>query len=333
MMNIYKKWMLEHEKVYNGGIEESEQRFKIFKDNLILIDDHNAAENRTYTVGLNELSDLTDEEYRSYYLGLKFDASHQFVLSKLASQRYAASSAEILPESFDWRTKGAVSPIRKQGECGSCWAFSTIAAVEGINKIKTGELIDLSAQELIDCDRTVNRGCKGGFVHQAFEFITRNGGIDTEEDYPYQEADGTCDATKVNSKVVRIDGYEFVPSNNENALMKAVVHQPISVYIEAGVWEFKNYVSGIYTGNCGTVLNHAVVVVGYGSESGIDFWIVKNSWGKNWGEDGYVRIKRNDVADIGKGKCGIVSFPSYPIKNENANVDVDVDDVAGGVRR
>ncbi|XP_047317546.1 cysteine proteinase COT44-like [Impatiens glandulifera] len=318
IMHIYKKWMIEHGKVYNG-IEESEKRFKIFKDNLVFIDAHNS-ENRTYKVGLNVFADLTNEEYRSYYLGMKYDAHRQFVQSKVASQRYAVSSDEILPESVDWRTEGAVSTIRNQGKCASCWAFSAIAAVEGINMIMTGELIDLSEQELIDCDRTINRGCAGGVMNYAFRFITRNGGIDTQEDYPYLEADGKCNATKVNTKVVSIDGYETVPSNNENDLKKAVAYQPISVGIEAYGWAFKLYVSGIFTGRCGTSLDHAVVVVGYGSENGVDYWIVRNSWGSNWGESGYVRIKRNNVAGgIGAGKCGIAMIPSYPIINEYAD--------------
>ncbi|XP_047319018.1 ervatamin-B-like [Impatiens glandulifera] len=331
MMVIYKKWMVENGKVYNG-IDEFEKRFNIFKDNLVFIDAHNS-ENRTYKVGLNVFADLTDEEYRSYYLGLKYDARRQFVQSKMASQRYAASSAENLPELVDWRTEGAVSSIRNQGRCGSCWAFSAIAAVEGINKIATGELIDLSEQELIDCDRTVNAGCQGGLMDYAFEFITNNGGIDSEEDYPFLEADGTCDDTKMNSKVVSIDGFEYVQPNNENDLKRAVAHQPISVGIEAYGWEFKHYVSGIFTGNCGTSLDHAVVVVGYGSENGVDYWIVRNSWGSNWGENGYLRIKRNNVIDgMGRGKCGIAMMPSYPIKIENANrKNENANDIAGVV--
>ncbi|XP_047319017.1 ervatamin-B-like [Impatiens glandulifera] len=312
MMNIYKKWMVENGKVYNG-IEEFEKRFNIFKDNLVFIDDHNS-ENRTYKVGLNVFSDLTDEEYRSYYLGLKYDADLQSVQSEIDSQRYAASSDEILPEFVDWRTKGAVSPIRNQGKCASCWAFSAIATVESINKIATGQLIDLSEQELIDCDRSANIGCKTGLMVDAFKFIIRNGGIDTEKDYPYIEADGTCNFTKMKSKVVSIDGYEKVP-RNENSLKKAVAHQPISVGIEAYGKAFKNYVSGIFTGNCRTILDHAVVVVGYGSENGVDYWIVRNSWGSNWGERGYMRIKRNDVpGGIGPGKCGIAMLASYPKK-------------------
>ncbi|XP_047318999.1 zingipain-2-like [Impatiens glandulifera] len=318
MMNIYKKWMVENGKVYNG-IDEFEKRFEIFKDNLVFIDAHNS-ENRTYKVGLNVFSDLTDEEYRSYYLGMKYDADLQSVQSELDNQRYAVSSGEILPESVDWRTKGAVSPIKNQGKCGSCWAFSAIAAVESINKIVTGQLIDLSEQELIDCDRA-SLGCLAGYILTAFQFIVRNGGIDTEKDYPYREAKGTCNATKMKSKVVSIDGWERVPPYDENSLKKAVAQQPISVGIEAYGKEFKNYVSGIFTGYCRTSLDHALVVVGYGSEKGLDYWIVKNSWGTNWGEKGYMRIERNNVpSGKGKGKCGIAVQGFYPTKKGNAGV-------------
>ncbi|XP_047318994.1 ervatamin-B-like [Impatiens glandulifera] len=315
IMNIYKKWMVENGKVYNG-IDEFEKRFEIFKDNLVFIDAHNS-ENRTYKVGLNVFSDLTDEEYRSYYLGLKYDGDVQSVQSEPDS---AVSPGEILPESVDWRTKGAVSPIRNQGQCGCCWAFSAIAAVESINKIVTGQLIDLSEQELVDCERA-SQGCKSGYIFTAFHFIIRNGGIDTEKDYPYREAKGTCNATKMKSKLVSIDGIKRVPSNNENSLKKAVAQQPISVGIEAYGKAFKNYVSGIFTGNCGTSIDHAVVVVGYGSEKGLDYWIVKNSWGTNWGERGYMRIKRNNVpGGRGEGKCGIAMQGTYPTKRGKAGV-------------
>ncbi|RQW15005.1 hypothetical protein EHS17_16055, partial [Rhodobacteraceae bacterium CH30] len=188
------------------------------------------------------------------------------------------------PEFVDWREKGAVAVVKDQGSCGSCWAFSTTGAVEGINQIVTGDLISVSEQELVDCDTSYNQGCNGGLMDYAFEFIIKNGGIDTEEDYPYTGRDGRCDATRKNAKVVSIDGYEDVPLNDESALKKAVSNQPIAVAIEAGGREFQFYTSGIFTGSCGTELDHGVLAVGYGSEGGKDYWIVKNSWGAEWGE-------------------------------------------------
>ncbi|GKF54947.1 low-temperature-induced cysteine proteinase-like protein, partial [Tanacetum coccineum] len=145
-------------------------------------------------------------------------------------------------------------------------------------------MIAVSEQELVDCDTSYNQGCNGGLMDYAFQFIIKNGGIDTEEDYPYTGRDGKCDATRKNAKVVSIDGYEDVPVNDESALQKAVSNQPIAVAIEAGGREFQFYTSGIFTGSCGTDLDHGVLAVGYGSENGKDYWIVKNSWGAEWGE-------------------------------------------------
>ncbi|XP_020239565.1 cysteine proteinase RD21A [Cajanus cajan] len=308
VMSVYEKWLVKHGKVYNSR-SENKKRFEIFKDNLKFIDQHNA-EKRTYKVGPNRFADLSNEEYRSKYLGTKMDATR--VMGK-ASKRYAPRVGDNLPESVDWRKEGAVVGVKDQKECEGCWAFSAIAAVEGINKIVTSNLTTLSEQELLDCDRTVNAGCSGGLVDYAFEFIINNGGIDTEEDYPFQGADGICDQHKKNARVVTIDGYESVPAYDELALKKAVANQPVSVAIEAGGKEFQLYESGIFTGSCGTIIDHGVAAVGYGTENGIDYWIVKNSWGTGWGEAGYVRIERNIAGDTA-GKCGIAILSFYPIK-------------------
>ncbi|CAL5204696.1 unnamed protein product [Lathyrus oleraceus] len=311
--SIYEEWRVRHEKLNNNNnnLGENEKRFEIFKDNLKFIDEHNA-ENRTYKVGLNRFADLSNEEYRSMYLGFRAD-SNRLGKAVTKSNRYAASVGDNLPESVDWRNKGAVAQVKNQGGCGSCWAFSAIAAVEGINKIVTDELVSLSEQELIDCDRTNNAGCDGGLMEYAFEFIINNGGIDTDKDYPYRAVDGKCDQNKKNARVVTIDDYEQVPANDELALKKAVANQPISVAIEAAGREFQLYVSGIFTGKCGTSLDHGVAAVGYGTENGVDYWIVRNSWGKSWGEAGYVKMERNIATSV-SGKCGIALQSSYPIK-------------------
>ncbi|KAF8023141.1 hypothetical protein BT93_F0595 [Corymbia citriodora subsp. variegata] len=311
VMALYESWLVRHGKAYNA-LGEKERRFEIFKDNLRFIDEHNS-ENRTYTVGLNRFADLTNEEYRSMYLGARPDARRRLAKSR-SSRRYEPRLGEQLPESVDWRKEGAVVGVKDQGSCGSCWAFSTIAAVEGINKIVTGDLISLSEQELVDCDTTYNEGCNGGLMDYAFEFIINNGGIDSEEDYPYKAVDGQCDQYRKNARVVSIDDYEDVPANNEKALQKAVANQPVSVAIEAGGRAFQLYQSGVFTGLCGTALDHGVTAVGYGTENGKNYWIVKNSWGNSWGEQGYIRMERS-LTNTVTGKCGIAMEASYPIKN------------------
>ncbi|KAF5955595.1 hypothetical protein HYC85_008451 [Camellia sinensis] len=281
VMGLYESWLVKHGKSYNA-IGEKEKRFQIFKDNLRFIDEHNA-ENRTYKVGLNRFADLTNEEYRSMYLGAR-SGSRKRLSAPKKSDRYLPRVGESLPASVDWREKGAVVAVKDQGSC---------------------------EQELVDCDTSYNEGCNGGLMDYAFEFIINNGGIDSEDDYPYQARDGRCDQYRKNARVVSIDDYEDVPENNEKALQKAVANQPVSVAIEAGGMAFQLYDSGIFTGKCGTALDHGVTAVGYGTENGVDYWIVKNSWGASWGERGYIRMERNSVRT---GKCGIAVEPSYPIK-------------------
>ncbi|GAA0152351.1 cysteine protease [Lithospermum erythrorhizon] len=308
---MYDWWLVEHGKSYKA-IGEKEKRFEIFKDNLKYIEEENKVASRSYKLGLNRFADITNEEYKKKYLGAKTEEQRR-MMNGVKSDRYSPKLGDTLPESIDWRELGAVVPVKDQGSCGSCWAFSAIGAVEGINYIVTGDLISLSEQELVDCDTSYNEGCNGGLMDYAFEFIIKNGGIDTDQDYPYTGRNGQCDAyRKNNAKVVSINSYEDVPVYNEKALQKAVANQPISIAIEAAGRDFQFYQSGIFTGKCGTALDHGVVAVGYGSENGLDYWIVRNSWGKSWGEAGYVKMQRN--VDSKYGLCGIAIEPSYPIK-------------------
>ncbi|WVY98628.1 hypothetical protein V8G54_030779 [Vigna mungo] len=183
LQKTYEAWLVKHAKAYNA-IGEKERRFLIFKENWRFVQEHNnGAGNKEFRLGLNRFADLTNEEYRAMFLGTRKK------LTSRKSGRYAFRDGETLPAMVDWREKGAVAPVKDQGQCGSCWAFSTVAAVEGINQIVTGNLTTLSEQELVDCDRSYNMGCNGGLMDYAFDFIIQNGGIDTEEDYPYTARD------------------------------------------------------------------------------------------------------------------------------------------------
>uniref|UniRef100_A0A2N9HV79 Peptidase C1A papain C-terminal domain-containing protein n=1 Tax=Fagus sylvatica TaxID=28930 RepID=A0A2N9HV79_FAGSY len=256
IVELFESWVSKHGKTYRS-IEEKLHRFEIFKDNLKHIDERNKEIRRR---------------------GSSMDFSYRDVVD--------------LPESVDWRKEGAVTPVKNQGSCGSCWAFSTVAAVEGINQIVTGNLTSLSEQELIDCDRSFNNGCNGGLMDYAFEFIVSNGGLHMEQDYPYLMEEGSCEEKKEEMEVVTISGYQDVPQNDES-LLKALAHQPLSVAIEASGRDFQFYSGGVFDGHCGTELDHGVTAVGYGSLKGSDYIIVKNSWGPKWGEEGYIMMKRN----------------------------------------
>ena len=193
---------------------------------------------------------------------------------------------------------------------GCCWAFSVVAPIEGIIKLKTGNLISLSEQQLVNYD-VGNKGCHGGLMDTAFQYIIRNEGLTSEDNYPYQGVDGTCSSEKAASIAAEITGDEDVPKNNENALLQAVAKQPVSVGVDGGGNDFQFYKSGVFNGDCGTQQNHAVTAIGYGTDSDVtDYWLVKNSWGTSWGESGYTRMQRGIGAS--EGLCGVAMEASYP---------------------
>ncbi|XP_074273354.1 cysteine proteinase COT44-like [Silene latifolia] len=314
--DLFEKWCNQYGKSYPSQ-QEKRYRFKIFEDNLEFINNHNSSGMSSYTLDINAFADLTHLEFKTFKLGFCLSSKH---LSRIKHKNPVQDSGLTrddvgVPPSLDWREQGAVTYVKDQEYCGSSWAFSATGAMEGINKIVTGSLDILSEQELIDCDRSYDKGCDGGEMDYAYQFVIENHGIDTEEDYPYIAKQEFCVEDMLERHIVTIDGYADVPPNNENELLKAVAAQPVSVGICGSDRYFQFYSKGIYSGWCPINLDHAVLIVGYGSENGVDYWIVKNSWGTSWGMSGYIHMVRN--SGDAKGICGINMMASYPIKTSS----------------
>ncbi|CAN1314466.1 Senescence-specific cysteine protease SAG39 [Linum perenne] len=275
MNERFEAWIAKNGRVYEDAGEKS-RRFSIFKKNVGFVNHFNKFGNKTYKLAVNQYADMTNKEFSA-------------AKTEVGPSLFKYENTSSVPDTMDWRTKGAVNPIKDQGQCGSCWAFSAVAAVEGLTKISTGTLTSLSVQELIDCDRTSNdQGCNGGFMDDAFQFV-KTKGLTTESNYPYTAADGSCNTVKTSNSAAKINGYEDVPANDEQALLKAAANQPIAVAIDAGGSAFQFYSSGVFTGDCGTNLDHGVAVVG---------------------DEGYIKMQR----DVGtkEGICGIAMSASYP---------------------
>jgi C1A family cysteine protease len=296
--DAFKQWKAKFRKNYL--LAEESYRYSIFAENVRKIVDHNERAKKgefTFVLDVNEFADLTQEEFKNKYLGYK----------KISSKN-SSYLVNAVPSSVDWRTQNKVSPVKNQGSCGSCWAFSAIGALESVNAIKNGNLVQFSEQQLVDCSQKQgNEGCNGGLMDSAFQYVVENG-IETEADYPYEGSDNTC-AAVASKSAFKIRGFSDVPQNSSAQLKAALALNPVSVAIEADGFWFQFYFGGIFNSSCGTDLDHGVLAVGYGSENGQNYWIVKNSWGGSWGESGYIRIADNGD---GPGLCGILLDASYP---------------------
>jgi len=300
----FSQWSHLHGKEYKS-VNEYNYRLSVFRSNLDFIENHNR-QNLGFVVAMNQYGDLTSEEFGQLYLGMQIDASNL-----VQSDPFTADPDYVADDTVDWRTKGAVTGVKNQGQCGSCWAFSTTGSLEGAWQIKKGNLVSLSEQNLVDCSGSYgNYGCNGGLMDSAFQYIIANSGIDTETSYKYTARDGTCKFNKANVGAT-MTSFKDVQSKSEPALQNAISSLgPISVAIDASHSSFQFYSSGVYFEKaCSpTQLDHGVTAVGYGTQSGSDYYIVKNSWGTGWGMQGYILMSRNK-----NNNCGIATMSSYPI--------------------
>ncbi|KAG1664216.1 Cathepsin L [Nymphon striatum] len=292
----------------HGSFREEMKRMDVFVSNLRFVKEHQAkfaAGKVSYNVAINEYADMTTQEFVGIMNGYK--------MSNQTSEgsTFLPPSGVELPKTVDWTKKGYVTGIKSQGQCGSCWSFSATGSLEGQHFKKTGKLVSLSEQNLCDCSRPFgNGGCEGGLMDNAFKYIKSNKGVDTEKSYPYTAKDGTCHFKKQDIGATD-SGFAAITSGDENALKKAVATVgPISIGIDASHQSFQLYSEGVYNEpKCSsTRLDHGVLAVGYGSDNGKDYWLVKNSWGTGWGEKGYIKMTRN-----GNNQCGIASKASYPL--------------------
>jgi len=289
-------------------------RYNIFKSNMDFVDAWNAQD--YHKVGINSFADLTAKEFAAKFNGIKYIHS--------TSMAYVPS---VTDDTVDWRTKGAVTPIKNQGQCGSCWAFSSTGGLEGAHFIAKNALVSLSEQNLVDCSVPEgNEGCNGGLMTQAFEYIQKNNGIDTESSYPYTATGpNQCQFSAANVGST-ITGWTNVQSGSESDLVSKITAGPTSVAIDASHTSFQLYKSGIYyePACSSTQLDHGVLAVGYGTQGAKDYYIVKNSWGTSWGNQGYILMSRNR-----NNNCGIATMATLPTDSgSSTGAVVEVEDEA-----
>jgi len=298
----FTRFAIKYGKRYDS-VEEIQKRFNIFVDSLKLIRSTNR-KGLSYKLGITKFADMSWEEFKASKLGATQNCSATLKGSHIMTE-------EALPETKDWREAGIVSPVKDQGSCGSCWTFSTTGALEAAYTQATGKRVSLSEQQLVDCAQPFNNfGCNGGLPSQAFEYIKYNGGLDTEEAYPYKGVNELCHF-EPNSVGVKVADSVNITLGAEDELKHAVgLVRPVSVAFQV-IDGFRLYTSGVFTSDhCGTTpmdVNHAVLAVGYGVEDGIPYWLIKNSWGADWGADGYFKM------ELGKNMCGVATCASYPI--------------------
>ena len=291
-----------------NSVDEFAARLGNFASNEAYIVETNA-QNNTWTVGHNQFSDWSYAEYKAI-LG--------YARGEMETKNIKIFE-ETNEETVNWVTKGAVTAVKDQGQCGSCWAFSSTGSIEGAHQIATGELLSFSEQQLVDCAglRYGNLGCNGGMQNRAFKYLESHN-AELESVYPYtsgvSKSAGSCAFDKASTTAVDVSAYTNVTKNNPEQMKAGLNLQPLAVSIEADKSVFQTYKSGVLNSTeCGTKIDHAVLAVGYGTDadSGLDYWLVKNSWATVWGDQGYIKLAIVD----GEGICGVQTGPLYPTSN------------------
>lgn len=307
----FKHFTNSYEKNYKDS-EHLEKGFTNFKKNIDLINNHNKNTTNTFSLRLNHFADEDPIRLKKNLFSFEIEKQNtSLILDNNKNDNIFTSSMNPynkIPELLDYRKKNAVTPVKNQGKCGSCWAFSTVGALESKYAIKNGKLEIFSEQKLVDCSGS-NFGCNGGFMHKAFDDILWTGGLPLEKDYPYTAKMGVCNKNIPEFKKLDLLGYQFVLSHSSSALQSALQYNPVCIALAGDPMKFLFYGDGIFDCNeCSKTNNHAVLLVGYDTTGDIPYWIVKNSWGEKWGEDGYIRIKMQD----GDGILGMNQYGLYP---------------------
>merc|ERR1712180_180250 len=297
----WEDYKLEFDKHYTR--EEEAMRYANWKKDTEEVLLHNAMYGHEFTQGVNALSDLTEEEYKQQYLS-------SLIVPTSSNATMHVADNEPIPNAVDWRSQGLVTPVKNQGSCGSCYSFSATGALEGAWKKARGSLPSLSEQQIVDCSgRYGNYGCRGGWYQSSWRYLRDAGGDESESGYPYTARQGRCNFNR-GMVVATVKSYHDTQPGSEQALTQALAQVgPVSVAIDASASTFRRYRQGVhYSRSCSSRrLNHAVLAVGFGSEGGSDYFLVKNSWGTRWGAGGYIKMARNK-----RNNCGIASKPSYP---------------------
>ncbi|CAI9263066.1 unnamed protein product [Lactuca saligna] len=317
---MFERWR-SHHNMQAMHDKDKKKQYEAFKANLEIVHSTNKAK-KPYKLQMNKFAGMGKAEFQSKYTGLKASPKIRPGMKSIVSEAewphpFKYRNFTDVPPAIDWRAQGVVTPVVNQGGCGSCYAFAAADTIASLHAIRTKQLIELSPKEILDCCNC--GGCNGGKMHDAFLYVANNKGLTTAKNYPYKPVAETCNVKKEHDVAVEIHGYERVPFNSEPALMASVANQPVQASIECEE-PFMLYKEGVMTAPTGTNTGHAVVIVGYDTDpDGTKYWIAKNSWGTDWGEEGYVRLLRGVPEK--EGYSGVNTKPRFPTREEAGQDD------------